>query len=485
VTITLAHGAGGRLSHQLVQEHFLPRLSNAVLGELTDAAVIGDLALTTDGYVVTPRFFPGGDLGRLAVCGTVNDLAMVGAEPLALTAGFILEEGLPLEELDRIVDSMAAASRETGVPVVAGDTKVVARGACDGIFITTSGVGRLTPELRPAPSKARPGDVVILSGTMADHGMAVMASREGLRLEGDLRSDVAPVLGLVRALRRAGVEVHALRDPTRGGVAQSLLEIAGAARIGIVLQQRALPIRPPVAAACELFGIDPLYVANEGKLLCFVPEADADRALAALRAEPLGASAVAIGVAEPGEGTVAIATTLGARRLVRMPLPGGGRRNSAAGHRLNPLGGGALLGVGPRAPAALEQRHHEAEAQHEQHGIPRVGRAIEPTARVRVGAWRSQGMVRPGSDIRLVRSERAPARSLAVGPPPRSGTAVRRWSVRQRWSEASRRPRLPPCRATARSWRRTVATARRLPPSQPARRRSPPRARCLRPGPAS
>jgi hydrogenase expression/formation protein HypE len=320
VTITLAHGAGGRLSHQLVQEHFLPRLSNAVLGELTDAAVIGDLALTTDGYVVTPRFFPGGDLGRLAVCGTVNDLAMVGAEPLALTAGFILEEGLPLEELDRIVDSMAAASRETGVPVVAGDTKVVARGACDGIFITTSGVGRLTPELRPAPSKARPGDVVILSGTMADHGMAVMASREGLRLEGDLRSDVAPVLGLVRALRRAGVEVHALRDPTRGGVAQSLLEIAGAARIGIVLQQRALPIRPPVAAACELFGIDPLYVANEGKLLCFVPEADADRALAALRAEPLGASAVAIGVAEPGEGTVAIATTLGARRLVRMPL---------------------------------------------------------------------------------------------------------------------------------------------------------------------
>ena len=320
MTITLAHGAGGRLSHQLVLEHFLPRLSNDVLAELTDAATVGDLALTTDGYVVTPRFFPGGDLGRLAVCGTVNDLAMVGAEPIGLTAGFILEEGLPLDELDRIVDSMAAAAREVGVPVVAGDTKVVARGACDGAFITTSGVGRLAPDFRPTPSKARPGDAILISGTIADHGMAVMTSREGLRLEGDLRSDAAPVLGLVRALRRAGISVHTLRDPTRGGVAQSLLEIAASASLRVVLEQRQLPIRPPVAAACELFGIDPLYVANEGKLLAFVPEAEAERALGVLRAEPLGAEAAVIGRAEAGEARVVVTTPLGARRVVRMPL---------------------------------------------------------------------------------------------------------------------------------------------------------------------
>ena len=326
MTITLGHGSGGRLSHELTEQHFLPRFSNAALSALTDAAVLrvgelGELALTTDGYVVTPRFFPGGDLGRLAVSGTVNDLAMVGAEPIALTAGFILEEGLALAELDRIVDSMAATAREAGVSVVAGDTKVVARGACDGVFITTSGLGKISAGFRPDPSKARPGDAVLLSGTMADHGMAVMACREGLRLEGDLRSDVAPVIDLVRALARAGVDVHTLRDPTRGGVAQSLLEIATSASVQVVLDQRSLPIRAPVAAACELFGIDPLYVANEGKLIAFVPESQAATAVAALRAHPLGQSATVIGhVQAADEPGVLLETPLGARRVIRMPL---------------------------------------------------------------------------------------------------------------------------------------------------------------------
>jgi hydrogenase expression/formation protein HypE len=320
MTVTLAHGAGGRLSHELVSQHFLPRLSNAALGELADAACIGELAMTTDGYVVTPRFFPGGDLGRLAVSGTINDLAMVGAEPIALTAGFILAEGLALDELDRIVDSMAATAREVAVPVVAGDTKVVPRGACDGVFITTAGVGRLVAGFRPAPGRACPGDVVIVSGTIADHGMAVMSSRDGLRLEGELRSDVGPVIDLVRALRRSDIEVHTLRDPTRGGVAQTTIEIAMAAAVQVVLVQERLPIRPAVAAACELLGIDPLFVANEGKLVAFVPASQADAALAALRAEPLGADAAVIGHVEQGRGSVVVETPLGARRAVRMPL---------------------------------------------------------------------------------------------------------------------------------------------------------------------
>lgn len=319
-TVTLGHGAGGRLSHELVADHFLPKLRNPALAELGDSAVIGDLALTTDSYVVTPRFFPGGDLGRLCVSGTVNDLAMVGAEPIALAAGFVIEEGFELDELDRIVASMADTATEAGVPIAAGDTKVVPRGACDGMFVTTSGVGRLDAAFRPGPALARPGDVVIVSGTIADHGMAVMASREGLKLTGDLRSDVAPLLPLVRALRAAGVEVHVMRDPTRGGVAQSSVEIAQASAVTIVLRERAVPIRAPVAAACELFGIEPLHVANEGKLLAFVPEHQADQALAALRAHRLGARATVIGRVEAGRGSVELETPLGARRVVRMPL---------------------------------------------------------------------------------------------------------------------------------------------------------------------
>lgn len=316
--ILLGHGSGGRLSHELVEEHFLPRLGNSVLGEMLDSAVLDELALTTDAYVVSPRFFPGGDLGRLAVCGTVNDLCMVGARPLGLSAAFILEEGLPLSELDRLVDSMAAAAREAGVQVVAGDTKVVPRGACDGAFITTSGVGRLEGGFRPAPARVRPGDAVLVSGTLADHGIAVLACREGLRLGGDLASDVAPLARLVDALRGAEVEVHALRDPTRGGAAQSLLEIASAAGVRIELDEQAIPVRHAVRSACELLGLDPLYVANEGKLLAFVPEAHAERTLAALRASVLGVNAAVIGRVLQGEAGCVLRTPLGTRRVLRM-----------------------------------------------------------------------------------------------------------------------------------------------------------------------
>lgn len=316
--ILLGHGSGGRLSHELVQEHFLPRLGNPVLAEMLDSAVLEDLALTTDAYVVSPRFFPGGDLGRLAVCGTVNDLCMVGARPLGLSAAFILEEGLPLAELDRLTDSMAAAAREAGVQIVAGDTKVVPRGACDGAFITTSGIGRLQPGFRPSPALVRPGDAVLLSGTLADHGMAVLACREGLRLEGDLASDVAPLAELVDALRSAQVEVHALRDPTRGGAAQSLLEIASAAGVRVELEEQAIPVRHAVRSACELLGLDPLYVANEGKLIAFVPEEEAERALAALRASALGKHAARIGRVVAGDAGCVIRTPLGTRRILRM-----------------------------------------------------------------------------------------------------------------------------------------------------------------------
>jgi len=316
--ILLGHGSGGRLSHRLVAEHFLPRLGNATLETLMDSAVLGDLALTTDAYVVTPRWFPGGDLGRLAVCGTVNDLCMVGAIPLGLTAAFILEEGLALDEVDRTVESMARAAEEAGVQVVAGDTKVVPRGAADGMFITTAGVGRLEEGFRPEPRRVEEGDAVVVSGTVADHGVAVLAQREGLALRGDLVSDVAPLSGLVARLREAGVDVRAMRDPTRGGAAQSLIEIAGQAGVRLVIEEEAVPVRAPVRAACELLGLDPLYVANEGKLLAVVPAGQVDQALDALRGHPLGARAARIGVVEAGRPGCELVTSLGARRSLRM-----------------------------------------------------------------------------------------------------------------------------------------------------------------------
>jgi len=316
--ILLGHGSGGRLSHELIAKHFLPRLGNAVLNELLDSAVLGDLALTTDAYVVSPRFFPGGDLGRLAVCGTVNDLCVVGARPMGLTAAFILEEGLPLEELDRLTDSMRTAADEAGVEIVAGDTKVVPRGACDGLFITTAGVGRIEPDFRPSPSRVAPGDAVLISGSLADHGIAVMACREGIPLRGTLCSDVAPLGGLVEALREAGLEVHAMRDPTRGGVVQSLLEMAEGGGARIVLEEDAIPVKPPVLAACELLGLDPLYVANEGKLVILLPEEQAEGALEVLRAHPLGAGAARIGTVVAGRPGCEMITGIGARRSLRM-----------------------------------------------------------------------------------------------------------------------------------------------------------------------
>jgi hydrogenase expression/formation protein HypE len=317
--ITLAHGAGGRLTRRLVEEHFLPRFDNPALLALGDCAIVGELALTTDCYVVTPRFFPGGDIGRLAVCGTVNDLAVAGAEPIGLCAGFVLEEGLALEELDRVVDSMAAAAKEAGVPVVAGDTKVVQRGACDGVFINTSGVGRLSPGFRPAPDGARAGDAILASGTLGDHGMAVLACREGLPIEGDLTSDVAPLIGLVRRLRESGVDVHAMRDPTRGGAAGALIELAQASQKRAVIEERAIPVAPSVRAACELTGIDPLYVANEGKLIAFVPAGQAQAALDVLRADPLGLEAAIIGRVEVGDPGLELVTSIGGRRSVQPP----------------------------------------------------------------------------------------------------------------------------------------------------------------------
>ncbi|MBW2275876.1 MAG: hydrogenase expression/formation protein HypE [Deltaproteobacteria bacterium] len=318
--ITLAHGAGGRLTRRLVEEHFLPRLQNPALAALGDSAIVGDLALTTDSYVVTPRFFPGGDIGRLAVCGTVNDLVVAGAEPVGLTAGFVLEEGLALDELDRVVESMAAAAEEAGVSVVAGDTKVVQRGACDGLFVNTAGVGRVAPGFGPAPDGARAGDVVLLNGTIGDHGMAVLACREGLPIEGDLTSDVAPLCGMVRALRDANIDVHAMRDPTRGGLAGALIELAQASNQRVVIEERAIPLRPSVRAACELTGIDPLHVANEGKLIAIVPADQAAAALEILRADTLGASAAIIGRVEEGDPGLEMMTTLGGRRGVQMPL---------------------------------------------------------------------------------------------------------------------------------------------------------------------
>ncbi len=317
--ILLAHGAGGRQSERLVAERFIPHLGNGALDELMDSAVLGELALTTDAYVVSPWQFPGGDIGRLAVCGTVNDLCMVGARPFGLTAAFILEEGLGFDVVDTVAASMAAAAAEAGVHVVAGDTKVVPRGACDKLFITTAGVGHLDDDFRPAPTRVQPGDHIIVSGTIADHGIAVMAVREGIPLRGELRSDTAPLGALVQGLRQAAIDVRALRDPTRGGVAQSLHEIARAAGVRIRLDETKLPIRPTVGAGCELLGIDPLYVANEGKLLAFVPAAQSEAAVASLRAHPLGRDAAMIGEVVAGRPGCELRTRMGGTRTVRPP----------------------------------------------------------------------------------------------------------------------------------------------------------------------
>jgi hydrogenase expression/formation protein HypE len=325
--VQLGHGSGGRMSAALFRERFLPALDNPVLRALGDAAVLetasGAIAFSTDTFVVAPLEFPGGNIGSLAVHGTVNDLAMMGARPLALSAGFVLEEGLPFETLDRVVAAMGDAARAAGVIVATGDTKVVERGKAEGLYLNTTGVGILSPEFRPSAEKARPGDVVLLSGPIGRHGIAVMAARGAIAFEADVTSDSAALWPLVAALQRtAGAQVHVLRDPTRGGVASALNEIAAASGVGVALVQDAIPIPGPVAAACEMLGFDPLYVANEGVLVATVAPEAAPAALAALWREPLGASAMAVGrVVEDHPGMVVLKTGLGGTRVVDL-LPG-------------------------------------------------------------------------------------------------------------------------------------------------------------------
>jgi hydrogenase expression/formation protein HypE len=328
--VTLAHGAGGKATRALVEGLFLEELGNPLLEPLGDSALIelngSRVAFTTDSYVVTPIFFPGGDIGDLAVNGTVNDLAVAGARPLFLSAGFVIEEGFSVADLRRIAASMARAAAAAGVVIAAGDTKVVERGKADGLYVNTSGVGLVPEGVVLGPERVRPGDRVLVSGTLGDHGMAVMVARGGLELEVDLDSDTAPVNELARALLALGGAVHWMRDPTRGGLATALNELAVQATVSIVLEESSLPLRPQVIGACEILGIDPLYVANEGKLVAVIERDSADKALAALRAHPLGAQAAVIGEvrAEP-EGLVLLDTAFGGSRIVDMlvgdPLP--------------------------------------------------------------------------------------------------------------------------------------------------------------------
>lgn len=327
--VQLGHGSGGTLSAALVQQHILPRLGNAVLDALGDAAVLeplaagAQLAMSTDGFVVHPLRFNGGSIGHLAVHGTLNDLAMMGARPIALTLSLIIEEGLSFDVLDGILDDIADSARAAGVRVVAGDTKVVERGKADGLFITTTGVGQVHSSFAPRAEAVQAGDVLIVSGPIARHGMAIMTAREQLGIGNDIASDTAFLGPLVEALREAaGAHVHAMRDPTRGGVASTVNELAQASRVGIELEERLLPIPADVRGACELLGLDPLFVANEGVLCAFVAPVAAARALAALRAHPLGADAAIIGRAVADHaGLVVLRTGIGGRRVVDM-LPG-------------------------------------------------------------------------------------------------------------------------------------------------------------------
>jgi hydrogenase expression/formation protein HypE len=321
-TIVLGHGSGGTLSSELLRSVVLPPLANPILARLEDQAVLGingtRIAFTTDSFVVKPLFFPGGDIGSLAVHGTVNDLAMGGAQPFALSVALILEEGFPIPDLRRILDSLGAAARHCGVPVVTGDTKVVERGSGDGIFITTTGIGLVSDGVEPSASRATPGDAVILSGSIGDHGIAILSQREGLELESAVESDSAPLHTLVAAMLEITHEIHCLRDPTRGGVASSLNEIATQSNVTIRIDEERLLIRDGVRGACELLGLDPLYIANEGKLLAIAPAEHAAALLAAMHAHPLGRDAAVIGSVSEGEPAVLLRTPYGTTRVVTM-----------------------------------------------------------------------------------------------------------------------------------------------------------------------
>jgi hydrogenase expression/formation protein HypE len=324
--VLLGHGSGGRMSADLIARCFLPAFANPYLDRLDDQAVLGvngsRLAFTTDAYVVTPLFFPGGDIGALAVNGTVNDLAMAGARPLYLSAAFILEEGFPLADLHRIAGSMKAAAEAAGVLLVTGDTKVVDRGKADGCFVTTTGLGVVEHGRDLSSDRARPGDVIVLSGTIAEHGMTIMATRAELELETPIASDTAALHELALAMLGTGAAIRCLRDPTRGGVATAVNEIARRSGVGMVLEEAAIPIREPVRGIAELLGLDPLYVANEGKLLAVVAPEDAGRVLERMRARPEGREAQLIGrVVEDPARLVVLETRVGGRRVVDM-LPG-------------------------------------------------------------------------------------------------------------------------------------------------------------------
>lgn len=320
--VDMAHGAGGRAMAQLIEELFVRYLGNEYLAQGDDGASLplpgaGRLVMATDGHVVSPLFFPGGDIGCLAVHGTINDVAVMGAKPLYLSAAFIIEEGLKLADLVRIVQSMAAAAKAAGVPVVTGDTKVVERGKGDGVFITTTGIGVVPIGRELSGRLARPGDVILLSGTLGDHGMAIMAERESLGFASPIVSDTAALHGLIEAMLATGADLRVLRDPTRGGLATTLNEIARQSGVGMMLREKALPVRPAVSAACELLGLDPLYVANEGKLVAICAESDAEMLLTAMRHHPLGQNAVCIGsVHEDPRHFVQMTTSLGGRRIV-------------------------------------------------------------------------------------------------------------------------------------------------------------------------
>jgi hydrogenase expression/formation protein HypE len=321
--VVLGHGAGGRLSHDLVSKLFVPAFESEVLEKLEDQATLpelkGRLAMTTDAFVVKPIFFPGGDIGSLSVHGTVNDLAVGGAIPRHLTATFILEEGLLLKDLERVVESMAQACRSAGVTLVAGDTKVVERGKADGLYITTTGVGVLPPGRALSIASAKPGDKVLVSGTLGDHGAAILSVREGLSVEGDLQSDSAALNTLTAAMLETCPAIRCMRDPTRGGLSSALHELAQASNVGVELDESAIPIKAPVRGLCELLGLDPLYVANEGKLMAVVAADDADRLLATMRAHPQGRDAAIVGtVVEAHPRAVTARSRVGGHRTVSM-----------------------------------------------------------------------------------------------------------------------------------------------------------------------
>ncbi len=321
--ILLGHGSGGRLSHDLIKNIMVAAFANPLLDELHDGARFGigntQLAFTTDSYVVKPRFFPGGDIGKLAICGTVNDLAMCGSKPLYLSAGFILEEGLPIAELRQIVESMKTTAQQAGVAIVTGDTKVVERGAVDGIYINTAGIGAMLPQVDITAKRVKPGQAVIVSGDLGDHAIAVMSERHGLTLPAQIVSDCAPLNSLIQELLAEVPAISMLRDPTRGGLATTLNEIASDAGVGIVLEERQLPVKPEVLAVCELLGFDPLYLANEGKVVTFVEKDFSEKVLTIMHRHAVSANARVIGtVTDKTAGQVVLKTLIGGLRLLDM-----------------------------------------------------------------------------------------------------------------------------------------------------------------------